>query len=191
MASRNPRFQVGETVLANAGWQDYALSDGADLTPLRDMAQPSLALGGLGMPGFTAYVGLLDRARLVGRLDDRVIRQELAAVYTGELITRWTARRGVHPSIGKLWRTIQGRQQERLVLVVADPARRDAHSIAKDVGFPRVSQVDLVDLILFIECIREVVMHQDEYHIGCMHGLPGNEVSQHIICFRFVVAVIA
>ena len=60
VASRNPRFQVGETVLANAGWQDYALSDGSDLMPLGDMAQPSLALGGLGMPGFTAYVGLLD-----------------------------------------------------------------------------------------------------------------------------------
>jgi len=60
VASRNPRFQVGETVLSNAGWQDYALSDGADLTSLGDLSQPSLALGGLGMPGFTAYVGLLD-----------------------------------------------------------------------------------------------------------------------------------
>ncbi len=59
-ASRNPRFQVGQMVLANAGWQDYALSDGADLMPLGAMARPSLALGGLGMPGFTAYVGLLD-----------------------------------------------------------------------------------------------------------------------------------
>ncbi|MEI7035170.1 NADP-dependent oxidoreductase [Fulvimonas yonginensis] len=59
-ASRHPGFRVGELVLANAGWQDYALSDGSDLTPLGDLAQPSLALGGLGMPAFTAYVGLLD-----------------------------------------------------------------------------------------------------------------------------------
>lgn len=58
--SRNPQFQAGQLVLANAGWQDYSLSDGADLLPLDGMAQPSLALGGLGMPGFTAYVGLLD-----------------------------------------------------------------------------------------------------------------------------------
>ena len=58
--SRNPRFRVGERVLSNAGWQDYALSDGSDLMPLGDLPQPSLALGGLGMPGFTAYVGLLD-----------------------------------------------------------------------------------------------------------------------------------
>jgi len=58
--SRNPRYRVGDTVLSNAGWQEYAVSDGADLTPLGDLPQPSLALGVLGMPGFTAYVGLLD-----------------------------------------------------------------------------------------------------------------------------------
>ena len=60
VASRHPRFAVGQLVLSNVGWQDYALSDGSDLTPLGETAQPSLALGGLGMPGFTAYVGLLD-----------------------------------------------------------------------------------------------------------------------------------
>ncbi|MEL1263999.1 NADP-dependent oxidoreductase [Pseudoxanthomonas putridarboris] len=60
VASRNPGFHEGQLVLANAGWQDYALSDGSDLRLLDGMAQPSLALGGLGMPGFTAYVGLLD-----------------------------------------------------------------------------------------------------------------------------------
>lgn len=60
VASRNSRFNENQIVLANAGWQDYALSDGSDLQLLDDMAQPSLALGGMGMPGFTAYVGLLD-----------------------------------------------------------------------------------------------------------------------------------
>ncbi|MFZ4286691.1 NADP-dependent oxidoreductase [Variovorax sp. HJSM1_2] len=60
VASQHPGFQAGELVLAHAGWQDYAVSDGADLLPLGDMKQPSWALGGLGMPGFTAYVGLLD-----------------------------------------------------------------------------------------------------------------------------------
>lgn len=34
--------------------------DGQKLTPLGDLARPSLALSGLGMPAFTAYVGLLD-----------------------------------------------------------------------------------------------------------------------------------
>lgn len=60
VVSRHPHFAVGELVLANAGWQDYALSDGSDLLKLGDRERPSLALGGLGMPGFTAYVGLLD-----------------------------------------------------------------------------------------------------------------------------------
>lgn len=58
--SAHPRFTEGELVLANAGWQDYALSDGSDLLALGDMREPSQALGGLGMPGFTAHVGLLD-----------------------------------------------------------------------------------------------------------------------------------
>ena len=60
VASRHARFAVGELVLANGGWQDFALSDGGDLLKLGDPQQPSLALGGLGMPGFTAYVGLMD-----------------------------------------------------------------------------------------------------------------------------------
>ena len=63
VASRQPQFRAGDLVLGNAGWQDYALSDGQGLLPLGEMAQPSLALGGLGMPAFTAYVGLLDIGR--------------------------------------------------------------------------------------------------------------------------------
>lgn len=60
-ASNNADFPVGELVLANAGWQDYGLSDGHDLVRIdAAMARPSYALGVLGMPGLTAYVGLLD-----------------------------------------------------------------------------------------------------------------------------------
>ncbi|MGH8586759.1 MAG: NADP-dependent oxidoreductase [Gammaproteobacteria bacterium] len=62
-ASKHPQFRAGDLVLGRAGWQDYALSDGQDLAPLGEMEQPSLALGGLGMPAFTAYVGLLDIGR--------------------------------------------------------------------------------------------------------------------------------
>jgi NADPH-dependent curcumin reductase CurA len=58
--SRHPRFHSGELVVGSAGWQDYALSDGSDLMPSAGLERPSLALGVLGMPGFTAYVGLLD-----------------------------------------------------------------------------------------------------------------------------------
>lgn len=58
--SRHADFAEGELVLAYTGWQDYAVSDGTGLSKLGSMAQPSLALGVLGMPGFTAYMGLLD-----------------------------------------------------------------------------------------------------------------------------------
>lgn len=60
VASNHPDYRPGDLVLGSAGWQEYALSDGAGLTRLGDMQQPSQALGVLGMPAFTAYVGLLD-----------------------------------------------------------------------------------------------------------------------------------
>jgi len=59
--SRNPDFAAGEWVLSYSGWQLYSVSDGFDLTRLgKNPANPSYALGILGMPGFTAYMGLLD-----------------------------------------------------------------------------------------------------------------------------------
>lgn len=59
--SQHAGFAVGDWVLAYTGWQDYAVSDGTGLTRLDPkMTRPSYALGVLGMPGFTAYMGLLD-----------------------------------------------------------------------------------------------------------------------------------
>ena len=60
-SSLHDDFKVGDRVLGQGGWQDYALSDGQGLRPLfPDDPHPSRALGVLGMPGFTAYMGLLD-----------------------------------------------------------------------------------------------------------------------------------
>ncbi|CAN5692954.1 NADP-dependent oxidoreductase [soil metagenome] len=59
--SQHADYQAGDLVVAYGGWQDYTVSDGTGLTKLDPkMAHPSLALGVLGMPGFTAYMGLLD-----------------------------------------------------------------------------------------------------------------------------------
>lgn len=53
-------FAVGDWVLSFNGWQDYAVSDGVGVTHMgSDPAHPSWALGIMGMPGFTAYCGLL------------------------------------------------------------------------------------------------------------------------------------
>ena len=61
VASRNPKFSVGDMVLGFGGWQDYALSSGTALRKLDPTVAPvSTALGVLGMPGMTAYVGLLE-----------------------------------------------------------------------------------------------------------------------------------
>jgi NADPH-dependent curcumin reductase CurA len=58
--SRNPNFQQGDLVSAYSGWQDYEVSDGAGLMKLDPrIPRASYALGVLGMPGLTAYGGLL------------------------------------------------------------------------------------------------------------------------------------
>lgn len=59
--SNHPDYQPGDWVLSYNGWQDYAISSGDELVKLGDHPQnPSWSLGILGMPGFTAYMGLLD-----------------------------------------------------------------------------------------------------------------------------------
>ncbi|MBV7300186.1 NADP-dependent oxidoreductase [Enterovibrio paralichthyis] len=59
--SNHPDFEVGEWVLAYTGWQSYAVSNGEGLLKLgKSPSHPSYALGVMGMPGFTAYMGLLD-----------------------------------------------------------------------------------------------------------------------------------
>jgi NADPH-dependent curcumin reductase CurA len=59
--SNNDNYQQGDWVVAFGGWQDYSISDGVNLLKLdKNIANPSYALGILGMPGLTAYMGLLD-----------------------------------------------------------------------------------------------------------------------------------
>jgi len=62
VASKHPDYSEGDWVLSyTVGWQDYGVSDGGMLVKLDPaMAPVSHALGVLGMPGFTAYKGLLD-----------------------------------------------------------------------------------------------------------------------------------
>ena len=59
-ASNNPNFAKGDIVLAHIGWQQYAVSNGKGLRKLDPANAPiSTAVGILGMPGMTAYTGLL------------------------------------------------------------------------------------------------------------------------------------
>jgi hypothetical protein len=57
--SRHPALREGDYASGGYGWQTYSAVDGGGLTKLDPSAAPlSTALGILGMPGLTAYVGL-------------------------------------------------------------------------------------------------------------------------------------
>nr|WP_210302604.1 NADP-dependent oxidoreductase [Phyllobacterium sp. 628] len=60
VTSNHPDYTAGDIVLSHSGWQSYAISNGIGLRKLDPKAAPlSTAVGILGMPGFTAYTGLL------------------------------------------------------------------------------------------------------------------------------------
>jgi NADPH-dependent curcumin reductase len=61
IASEHPGFAVGEHLYGGFGVQEFARSDGTDVTKLDPLlAPPTTYLGALGIPGLTAYFGLLD-----------------------------------------------------------------------------------------------------------------------------------
>jgi NADPH-dependent curcumin reductase CurA len=61
--SRNPKFNVGDTVVGMGGWQEYSVVDAAQPGALRkvDTTHVPLShyLGAVGMPGVTAWYGLV------------------------------------------------------------------------------------------------------------------------------------
>ncbi|QNN53911.1 NADP-dependent oxidoreductase [Nocardioides mesophilus] len=62
--SRSSDVAVGDLVLSFSGWQSHAVADAGAVRRLDPSAAPvSTALGVLGMPGFTAYAGLLEIGR--------------------------------------------------------------------------------------------------------------------------------
>lgn len=61
VASKADNRAVGDIVLAFTGWQTHAVVDARQMKRLDPSTAPiSTALGVLGMPGFTAYAGLLE-----------------------------------------------------------------------------------------------------------------------------------
>lgn len=61
MRSNNPNFAEGDYVSSMFGWREYWVSNGKGVTKVDPKAAPLQAyLGVLGMPGLTAYAGLLE-----------------------------------------------------------------------------------------------------------------------------------
>ncbi len=59
--SKSDQFQVGDFVLGMFGWREHFVSDGSGLFKIDPNVAPIQAyLGTVGMPGLTAYYGLLD-----------------------------------------------------------------------------------------------------------------------------------
>jgi NADPH-dependent curcumin reductase CurA len=64
ISSRDPGFAVGEHVVGLLGVQEYAVAKGKGLTKVDPRLAPlPVYLGTLGMPGMTAYFGLLEVGR--------------------------------------------------------------------------------------------------------------------------------
>src|SRR6516165_1544939 len=92
--SRHPNFSVGDVVLGYGGWQEYAISNGKGLRKLDATIAPvSTALGVLGMPGMTAYVGLLE----VGQpKHDETVVVAAASGAVGSLVGQIAKLKGCH-----------------------------------------------------------------------------------------------
>ena len=61
VAPKHPKFAVGDKVVGMLGWQLYGVSDGTQLMKVDDRHIPlSAYLGTVGMPGVTAWYGLMD-----------------------------------------------------------------------------------------------------------------------------------
>ena len=68
----DPRFQSGELVVGQLGWQEYAVARAGALRRVPpELRPPTLALHAVGATGFTAYFGLFDVAK--PRVGDTVV----------------------------------------------------------------------------------------------------------------------
>ncbi len=82
--SRNEVFNVGEKVVMEAGLQSFCLSDGTRVQRIRTGGAPlTTALGIMGVPGLTAYCGLLD---LASAKPGEIVLVSAAASATGSMV---------------------------------------------------------------------------------------------------------
>ncbi|QFZ16536.1 NADP-dependent oxidoreductase [Saccharothrix syringae] len=98
VASNAAGFAVGDVVLHFAGWREYAAVDAAGAVPVDPGVAPVNAyLGVLGMPGMTAYAGLLDVA---GFREGDVVFVSGAAGAVGQVAGQVARLRGAKRVVG-------------------------------------------------------------------------------------------
>jgi hypothetical protein len=92
VVSNNPKFAVGDWVFGLLGWQKYAKVHGSELTKLNpDVAPVTTSLGILGLPGRTAWFGLMDTGR--PRPGETLV-VSAAAGATGSLVAQYGKKAG-------------------------------------------------------------------------------------------------
>jgi NADPH-dependent curcumin reductase CurA len=86
VASGDPRFPVGATLVGETGWREWALVETGSARPVdRALAPPEAHLGVLGIPGLTAWAGL----RTIGRpVAGETVLVSSAAGAVGSLATQ-------------------------------------------------------------------------------------------------------
>ncbi len=93
VASRLAGFAVGDVVVGRFGWTSHAVSDGVGVRKVDPALAPvSTALGVLGMPGHTAWVGLTDIAQ--ARAGETIV-VSAATGAVGSLVCQLAKRRGL------------------------------------------------------------------------------------------------
>jgi NADPH-dependent curcumin reductase CurA len=99
IASESDDLEVGDVVLHGLGWREYAVGDAGQFRVVDPKATPSLSayLGVLGMPGLTAYAGLLDVAEF--KAGDTVFVSGAAGA-VGSLVGQIAKLRGATRVIG-------------------------------------------------------------------------------------------
>jgi hypothetical protein len=94
VASEAGQIATGQQVLHQLGWREYAVLPVSAARPIdTELAPDSAYLGVLGMPGLTAYAGLIDVAE---HRDGDVVFVSAAAGAVGSLVGQLAKARGSH-----------------------------------------------------------------------------------------------
>ena len=95
IASRNPHFAVGDAVVGMGGWQEHALVDATQRGVLQKVdtrhVPLSAYLGAVGMPGVTAWYGLV---KIIEPRPGRTITVSAASGAVGSAVGQLTKARG-------------------------------------------------------------------------------------------------
>jgi NADPH-dependent curcumin reductase CurA len=91
VASASPDHAVGDLVLHGMGWREVAVGPAKAFAPVAPVERPSWYLGVLGMPGLTAYAGLV---RVAGFREGETVFVSGAAGAVGSLVGQLAVLRG-------------------------------------------------------------------------------------------------